>query len=348
MKNSEKLGGRRQFFKKIFLGLVAFFFVKPSKAFSGLSQGIFSGLFGKKNSLNAKSLVAIGADPDYSRRSSGSRRFEIAKSLLNKSLLELTKEKDIKSAWGRVAGKDDIVGLKLNCMSAPNLSSSKEMVFAVAEGLKLAGVKENNIIIWERSNRELERGGFEINSSSKGVRCFGTDSLDQPFESKIEFSDSIGSLFSNIIANLCTTIINIGILKDHDLSGVCAGMKNFYGAIHNPNKYHDNNCNPYISDLCNHRYIKDKLKLTVIDAIVCQYQGGPAYNARWCSDINSIITGFDMVAVDRVAHDIIEKERKKNGLPSLKEDKRYPAYIETAEKLGLGIGDINRIKLLKI
>jgi uncharacterized protein (DUF362 family) len=272
----------------------------------------------------------------------------LAKSSLDNALCKLTGNKETNKAWQLVAGEEDVVGIKLNCVAAPNLSPSKELVLSIANGLKEAGVKENNIIIWERSNRELERSGFEINISGKGIRCFGTDALDPPFEEKLEFSGSIGSLFSNIVAKECTALINVGVLKDHDLSGVCAGMKNFYGAIHNPNKYHDKNGDPYIADLCNHRYIKDKLRLTVIDAKKCQYNGGPGFRPSQTVDYNSIIIGFDMVAVDRVAHSIIEDERRKHGMKSLKDAGRHPSFIDTAGRLGLGESDLSKINLIKI
>ena len=345
MFNNEISQGRRGFFKKTLLGIASLLFLNPRKLFP---QSIFSGLLGKNKFAGVKGRIIVATDLHYSKKNDSQKRFETAKLLLNKSLSELTGVKNIKTAWGKVAGRDDVVGLKLNCVAAPNLSPSKELVDAIIEGLKLAQVNENNIIIFDRSNRELERGGFKINSSSSGVRCFGTDALSEPFQNEIETSGSVGSLFSNIISKICTVVINVGVLKDHNLSGVCAGMKNFYGVIHNPNKYHDNNCNPYIADLCSHKYIKDKLRLTVIDSIVCQYNGGPGYNLKWCVDFNSLIVGVDMVAVDRVAHDIIETERKKYGLPTLREDKRYPAFIDTASKMGLGEGDLNKIKVVRI
>ena len=290
----------------------------------------------------------MATDKGYSKKSEVSSRYNSAKRMLDRAILNLTSLNDSGKAWGTIVDSSDVVGLKLNCAASPNLSPSVELIRAVVEGLKSAGVKENNVIIWDRSERELVRGGFKINSSSNGVRVMGVDSFDPPFQDELEYSGSVGSLFATVIANVCTAIINIGVLKDHSLSGVCAGMKNFYGAIHNPNKYHDSNCNPYVADLCNHKYIKGKLRLTVIDAIICQSDGGPGYDPRHSTDYNSIIAGFDMVAVDRVSHDLIEKERKKAGLTTLAMDKRDPAFINTASKLGLGEGDISKINIIRV
>ena len=84
-----------------------------------------------------------------------------------------------------------------------------------------------------------------------------------------------------ILAEKCTAIINVPVLKDHDLAGVTMAMKNFYGAIHNPNKYHDNNCNPYIAELNTSPIIKDKTRLIVCDALLAQYNGGPAFKPQY-------------------------------------------------------------------
>ena len=67
-----------------------------------------------------------------------------------------------------------------------------------------------------------------------------------------------------------TALINVGVLKDHNLSGVSVGLKNWYGAIHNPNKHHEDSCTPYIPLLAAFSLIRKKLRLTIIDGSVAQ------------------------------------------------------------------------------
>jgi hypothetical protein len=43
-------------------------------------------------------------------------------------------------------------------------------------------------------------------------------------------------------------------------------LKNMYGVIHNPNKYHPNGCNPYIADLNMLPEIRTRMRLTICDA----------------------------------------------------------------------------------
>ena len=95
-----------------------------------------------------------------------------------------------------------------------------------------------------------------------------------PVEGEIESSGRIGSCFSRIVAEQVDALICVPVLKDHSLAGVSLGMKNYYGAIHNPNKYHDDHCDPFIVDVVSHRFIRSKWRLTVCDATRAQCHAG--------------------------------------------------------------------------
>jgi hypothetical protein len=123
-------------------------------------------------------------------------------------------------------------------------------------------------------------------------------------------------------------------------------MKNFYGAIHNPNKYHDNCCDPYVADLSRHPYIKDKLRLIVCDALLAQCHGGPAYVVSHAWKASGILAGCDPVAVDRAGEKIISDRRRETDLKPLRQEKREPRYIRTAAEAGLGTDDLERIKIV--
>jgi hypothetical protein len=86
---------------------------------------------------------------------------------------ELTSQKTSADAWASLFGPDDVVGIKINCIGAPKISSSLASINATIAGLKSAGVKENNIIIWDRVDREFQRTGLAVNKSPAGVRVMG-------------------------------------------------------------------------------------------------------------------------------------------------------------------------------
>jgi uncharacterized protein (DUF362 family) len=253
---------------------------------------------------------------------------------------------DAESAWKMLFRSDDIVGLKINGLAGRGASTHPEIAYGVVEGLKLVGIPEEHIVIWDKANRDLKRSGFEINTGKRGVKCFGTDALVEGYESEPTIVGQVGSLFSTILSKHCTALVSVPILKDHDLAGVSIGLKNFYGAIHNPNKYHQNNCNPYIADLNTHPYIKEKVKLTVCDALIPQYHGGPSFKPQWTWKFETILLSLDPVALDAVGTDILEKKRREQGMNSFRDAGRPPEYIHTAAGYGLGVDDLSRIEVI--
>jgi uncharacterized protein (DUF362 family) len=267
--------------------------------------------------------------------------------MINTGIAKLLGTSDAESAWKTLFRPDDIVGLKVNGLAGRGASTHPEIAYGVVAGLKLVGIPEEHIVIWDKTNRDLKRSGFEINTEKRGVKCFGTDALrGGGYEDTPTIAGQVGSLFSTILSRHCNVIVNVPILKDHDLSGVSIGLKNFYGAIHNPNKYHQNHCNPYIADLNTHSSIKEKVKVIICDALIPQYHGGPSFKPKWTWEFGAILLSLDPVALDAVGTDILEKKRREQGLKSFRETGRPPDYIHTAAGYGLGVDDLARIEVV--
>ena len=237
----------------------------------------------------------------------------------------------------------DTVGIKVNCLAGRSLSPRVELVEALVDILAGAGVDRRKIIVFERSSRELERAGFTIHRQGPPYRCIGTDN---DYDRMPSSSGAIGSCFARIVSTECTALVSFGIVKDHDLSGVSAGMKNWYGVIHNPNKYHDNGCDPYIVDVARHPFIRDKLRLTVLDGVVAQCHGGPAYRAGATFELGLVAASTDPVAADLWAWQVIEAERRRRGMPTLEEAGRPVRFLATAARHGLGVDDPDRLSLV--
>jgi hypothetical protein len=62
----------------------------------------------------------------------------------------------------------------------------------------------------------------------------------------------------------------------------------------------------------------------------------------------AVYVATDPVAMDTVGWRVVEEARKQNGLKTLAHAKREPTYIAKAAELGLGVHDLNRIKLSEI
>ena len=178
------------------------------------------------------------------------------------------------------------------------------------------------------------------------MRCAGNDALG--YDPEPEISGEIGSCFTTALSSICTALVNVPVLKDHDLAGVCVSMKNLFGSVNNPNKYHDHNCDPYVAHLSAHPYIKDKLRLIVCDAAQALCDGGPSYKPRSAWKFNGMLVGVDPVALDWAGAKIIEDRRRETGLRPLKAAGREPKWLSTAASLRLGIEDPPKTRIIEI
>ncbi|NIM91732.1 MAG: DUF362 domain-containing protein [Candidatus Aminicenantes bacterium] len=258
----------------------------------------------------------------------------------------LTGQPDLREGFRSFFHDRDRLGLKINTIAGRELTSVPDVTLGLAKLLAGKGSLKKNIIIWDRTNRELRASGYSLNLR-QGIQVFGTDTEGVGYDPTLVSHLNIGSRLSSIQAQHITASISFAILKDHGLAGVTAGMKNYFGAIHNPNKYHDFNCNPFVAELFDTQPIKNKHKLSILDCMVVQYHRGPSFHSRWAEHYNALLFSFDPVAADVAGWQIIEKLRAKKGLPSLREEDREPEYLFTAAKMGLGTAEVREIQTIE-
>ncbi len=267
--------------------------------------------------------------------------------MIRRGLQILTGSPNAEESCGQIFARNDRIGIKVNTIGGRKISTRPEVALTLADLLIKSGLHERNIIIWDRTNRELKEAGYRLSSSSNGVKVFGTDMDGAGYDTELVSHLNIGSLFSTIQTNFVTASISLAILKDHGLAGVTAGMKNYFGSIHNPNKYHDSHCNPFVAELFDSDLIKGKHRLSVLDGLIVQYHRGPSFHPQWAEPCGVLIFSRDPVAADSVGWRTIERLRAKKGLPSLQDDGRVPTYLLTAEKMGLGQAGTDQIQVVE-
>lgn len=269
--------------------------------------------------------------------------------MLDRSVAAATGKKDPDSAWKSLFSEKDTVGLKVNTLAGAHLSPRPELIDAIAARLIACGIPKERIVVWDRFERELRRARLTPSTLTSGVRILATDTQGVGYERMPEMSGSIGSCFSRILSQFCTAIINVGVLKDHDLSGTSIGMKNLFGVIHNPNKYHFHvHKDPYLADLCLHPHVQGKQRLTICDAFRAQCDGGPAHHAPGVWNYDGLLVSRDIVALDAIGSDVIEARRKAQGLGTLASLDREPLYTQVAEERGVGWADRSKIDVVEI
>lgn len=241
--------------------------------------------------------------------------------------------------WSSTFSAADRVAIKVNSVGGKVQAFGPFIATVVAKRLAGAGVAKDNIIIYDRSNRELKYTGYKLNWKSGRVQCYGND--QSGYEEDAAACGSMQVHFSKVLTG-STALVNLPTLKTHSVTGVSITLKNHYGSIKEPSMYHRNYCDPFIAELNASDEIRKKTRLIVCDATRPQFDAGPVPDKRFTWKLNGILVGLDPVAVDRCGTEIIEKHREEvNGVPRPLPFK--PIHIRTAAKLGLGTDDPKKI-----
>jgi uncharacterized protein (DUF362 family) len=295
-------------------------------------------------------------------------------------MAELTGEKDMGKAWGRFVGPKDVVGLKVNPIGEKILSTKPEVVDAIIAGLLAAGVRKENIVIWDRRHFELLDAGFTP-ERFPGVRIMGTemkgpnggfyddkgelwakDNIDRealPYVAEVEekydkelmgymLNEGKSSYFSKIVTTTVTKIVNVPILKNAGATTTCCLKNLSYGSISNTSRLHKLWMKS-VAEPVAFPVLRDKVVLSVVDGLQACYDGGPGANPKFIYDANLLLFGTDPVALDAVAHDIIIKERIARGTQQIDDPRRRSAaFLDVAEKLGLGVAAREKIEITDV
>jgi len=286
----------------------------------------------------------------------------VTKRMLKAGLERLT---GLKQPWARFIKPDDRIGLKINTLGRPLLFTHHELIRAVSEDLLAFGVKPENIIVWDRYETHMADCDFSFNTSGEGITCYGTEALkaddsrfdpEHFYESKLDRADQraegrTASYLSRIFTRECDKFINLAILKDHGLAGVTLTLKNLaYGLCDNNRRFHGPDCiGPFISEFCMLPMVRDKVVLHMIDGLEACYDQGPRpRNPKVIYPQNTLWIGTDPVSLDAVGFRVINAKRRTEGIPPLEETGRPLDHISLAAKLGLGIDDPEKIRVVKV
>jgi hypothetical protein len=298
----------------------------------------------------SKSKVAIVRDPKASSDNGQTVDPEIIQNMMDAAIRALTGQKNAADGYASLfpkQEKNDIIAIKVNCMQTHTFTESSQItVDAIVNGLKSAGIAENNVILYDWRNDDLASCGYTRNTDASGVRCFGNDEKDWGYE-KAAITPGGASVHPSKILTRCTHLINIPILRDHPTIGISLSLKNHYGSVNSPVSLHGPNfkCEPHIAELNALDLIKKKQRLIVLPALAGVYQG---HHSPPQFEYNGLIASQDPVAVDYLGYKIIEEQRIKHDLRPLAKTGRYPTYIDTSAKLGVGTNDPDKMDIFSI
>ena len=308
----------------------------------------FAAVLDKQHAANGRSRVVVARDAALHGKD-GQLDEKRVQALLDRAIATYTGHDNPVKAWKRIVPMDKVIGLKVNGLGGKGISTHAALVMAICERLQQAGVKPGNILVWDRGARDLQACGLTVSTDPNHIRVYGNDVAGYETDS-VAFGSAVNVKMAKILTRECDMVLNLPILKDHEMAGVTFAMKNMYGVVQHPNQLHAAGCNPGVADLNCIPVVRQKVRFTIGDAMTSVYDGGPGFHPERLWQPNALIVGEDRVALDHTAWQMIERKRTEVGMPTLEVAGRPPRYIATAADpaRGLGVNDPKRIHLLEV
>jgi uncharacterized protein (DUF362 family) len=270
---------------------------------------------------------------------------EMARQMVDRAVMDLTGTSKPESAWAQFAGATDKVLIKPNAFGFPAMAAHPETAWAIADALMAVGVPADSIIIYDQMSGRMQAARYRLTQpKAAGVRVLSNKQA--PYETQFRKTPA-GRTQLALPVLWASVIIDLAVIKTHDLSGVTCAMKNItHGVVVNPGAFHRDGC-AGIPHLWSIPEIKDKVKLVVTDGFKLLYEGGPHDKPRFKVPFDSIFATTDPVAMDRLAWEYVDEVRKGKGKKTLTEIGKPPKFIEAAAAMGLGVAARDQIKVVE-
>ena len=279
--------------------------------------------------------------------------------LMDQAMMKLTGRSSAKEAWRDIVLPDDIVGIKINPLAGPELSTHSIIVDKIVEGLYGAGVLRKQIIIWDRFEAHLLNAGYPIQQDEGDIRTLASDTEGIGYDDEVFYEsekDSVArrenestlSRYSRIVTQQVDVLINVPVLKHHAMAGVSGCLKNLaFGSVDNTRRFHGKPlyCDPAIGEILEHKVLKEKLALNIVDGLVASFDKGPTYHAESTWKYGSLFISADPVILDVLVLQTVNQKREEMELDSVS---KLSNHITTASKLGIGTNTLDQADLQKV
>jgi hypothetical protein len=202
------------------------------------------------------------------------------------------------------------------------------------------------------SNQDL----FDAARSAVNDKAFGGDNPTAPTP---EPSDPLNpgssipqtsnrSYYDNLVTHVCTKIINVPVLTDNAYIGIngCLGSLAL-ACVDNNRRFQGDPTygDPAICEILGKDFIRHKVVLHILDALISQYAGGPRFNPQFTQSIGALYVSRDPVAIDSLVLKRIEYWRHIGKIDPID---KTASHIHSAAQYGLGTDDPARIQLVRL
>ena len=300
----------------------------------------------------------------------------VVRRMVDQVVCAATKKPTPAAAWASIVKPTDRVGIKVSASGGAAGGTRPEVVDAIAQGLAAAGVPPSNILVWDRNLDDLLAAGFRQKSPLYRLRWIdpatGYDKknlVTAPVLGRLIWGDhkfgtregssmadvlstgeqlSSTSHWAKILTSEIDKVVNVPSLQDSAFTGLQGAIANMtlpnldnWRRFTRPPDHGD----PYLAEIYADEMVRDKVVITILDALALQYAGGPFPNPGFVIDHHTIFASRDPVAIDATALRLIDENRAPSKLPSLEKMTRW---LESAHALGLGQFEEKHIDLVRV
>lgn len=156
------------------------------------------------------------------------------------------------------------------------------------------------------------------------------------------------SYYDLLLTRVCTKIINVPVLTDNAPVGINGCLASLaLGAVDNNRRFQGDPTygDPAICEILDKDFMRRKVIIHILDALVAEYAGGPLFDPVFTQQIGAIYVSRDPVAIDSLVVRRIESWRRQARIDPLG---KTTSHISSSAAYNLGTNDPRRIQLIRL
>jgi len=167
---------------------------------------------------------------------------------------------------------------------------------------------------------------------------------DQEFEKK---SAGVGrkSFVSKLVSREMTRIINLTPLLNHNEAGVCGNLYGLaLGSVDNTMRFEGEpgRLAAAVPEIYALPSLGDRVVLNIVDALICQYEGGQSGLLHYSTILNQLRFSRDPVALDMLSIKELDRQRRNAHAPNVRPNLEL---YRNAALLELGVSELSKMQI---
>src|SRR2546430_2548279 len=175
----------------------------------------------------------------------------VVRAMVDRLVLAVTGQPDLKRAWNSLIAPNDKVGIKISAAGGELFTTHHDVVTAIVDGLVAAGHPRGSIVVWDRTLEGTKGAGYKrsdgfnlkaipprtgydpkatITAPLLGKLVWGDVDYISDKGKSVPLSDTENtsdvSHFSNIVSNDVTKIINVPVMSTSTTNGIAGCLYN--------------------------------------------------------------------------------------------------------------------------